>query len=187
MIPDALTYPTASALRDCLRTQAIETIAGRVVSAVVRYGAAGSATMDGCDCDGRDADDQPATGSAYVRVSQITPADLTGQGQRRASSIRPQRCGHAWIVTYELGIMRCYPTTQDGGPLPAAQVDQAAQRFLSDQAAVMRTINCCTYLDRHSGIEVVQIVPVGPSGGCAGSVGTIRVQQSGGCPCPPSA
>lgn len=185
MIADQLTYPTASALRDCLREQAIESIAGRVVSAVVRYGGAGSATMDGCDCDGRDADDQPATGTAFVRVAQVTPADLSGQGTRRASSIRPQRCGNVWIVTYELGIMRCYPTTQDGAPLPPATVDTAAQQFLSDQAAIIRAIACCTYLDRHAGVEIVQVVPIGPSGGCAGSVATIRVQQSGGCKCPP--
>jgi hypothetical protein len=180
-IADTLTYPTASALRDCLRLQAIDTIIGRVVSAVVRYGGPGAATMDGCDCDGTDVDDLPATGTAYVRVAQVAAADLTGlSAQQRAGAVRQQRCGKVWVITYELGIMRCYPTTSDGTPLPATEVDVQAQRFLSDQAAIMRAINCCAYLDKHAGVEFVSMTPSGPSGGCAGAVATIRVQQARG-------
>ena len=175
-IADLLTYPTASALRDCLRAEAVEAIAGPVASAVVRYGAPGLATMDGCDCDGPD-----GNGTAFVRVSTVTAADLTGRSTRNAGGlVRAQRCGRAWTITYELGIMRCYPTTQDGSPLPPADVDMQAQRFLSDQAAIMRTINCCSYLDKHAGVEFVGVNPIGPSGGCAGAVGTIRVLQARG-------
>jgi hypothetical protein len=73
--------------------------------------------------------------------------------------------------------MRCYPMTSDGKPLPATTVDEQAQRFLSDQAAILRAINCCPYLDKHSGVEFVRLDSVGPSGGCAGAVATIRVIQ----------
>lgn len=177
MIADTLTYPTASALRDCLRTAAIDTSFGRVVAAVVRAGGPGSATMDGCDCDGTDADGEPATGRAYVRVAQVARADISGRGQQRAGAIRAIRCAAPWLVTYELGIVRCYPLSSDGAPLPAEQVDILAQQFLSDQAALIRAINCCTYLDRHSGVEFVSAASIGPAGGCAGSVATIRVVQ----------
>lgn len=178
--PDQLTYPTASALRDCLREQAADSVFGPVVSAAVRYGAAGAATMEGCDCDGVDEQGRPARGSAFVRVASVAPADISGRGQQRAGAVRVTRCASPWLITYELGLMRCYPTTNDGRPLPAADVDQQAQQFLSDQAAIMRAINCCGYLERHSGVEFVRLDAVGPSGGCAGAVATIRVVQARG-------
>ena len=177
---DALTYPTASALRDCMRAEAVDTLLGRVADAVVRFGAAGGAVMDGCDCGGTDADGNPTNGRAAVRVAQVAPYVLAGRAERGGGGIRAQRCGQAWIVTYELTYVRCYPTTSDGRPLLAVDVDVQAQRFLSDQAALMRVINCCAYLDKHSGVELVTIVPVGPSGGCAGVQATIRVAQARG-------
>ena len=91
-----------------------------------------------------------------------------------------QRCGKIWQVTYELSLVRCFPLTSDGKALPAGDLDATAQRFLSDQAAVMRAINCCAYLDKHSGTEFVNLVPIGPSGGCAGVQATIRVVQARG-------
>jgi hypothetical protein len=171
--PDSLTYPTASALRDCLAEQAIDTLHGPVVSKAVRFGAAGGATMDGCDCE-----TDGANGRAVVRVAQVAAFDLTPRG--RSVGARVQRCGLAWQVTYELSLVRCYPLTSTGAPLPAAEVDATAQRFLSDQAAIMRAINCCDYLDRHSGVQFVSLVPIGPAGGCAGLTATILVVQARG-------
>lgn len=172
MATDPLTYPTASALRDCLRTEAATTTFGPVADAVVRFGAAGGALMDGCDCQG-----ETGNGRASVRVALVAPADITGQGQRRAGAIRAQRCASPWIVTYELALVRCWPVPADGRPLPATELDVLAQSFLSDQVALRRAINCCAYLDKHSGVELVNVASIGPSGGCAGSTATIRVQQ----------
>lgn len=171
--PDRLTYQTASALRDCMVAEAVETLHGAVADAAVRFGAAGGAVMDGCDCE-----DATGNGRASVRVAQVQPAQLTPS--TGTGGIRAQRCGKAWVVTYELTYVRCFPVTSDGRPLPASEVDQQAQRFLSDQAALMRVINCCDYLDRHSGVEFVQLVPIGPRGGCAGVQATIRVLQARG-------
>lgn len=171
--PDALTYPTASALRDCLAAEAANTLHGPVVDKAVRFGAAGGATMDGCDCEAGG-----ANGRAVVRVAQVAAFDLTPRG--RIVGARVQRCGLAWQVTYELSLVRCYPLTSTGAALPASEVDATAQRFLSDQAAVMRAINCCDYLERHSGVEFVSVTPIGPAGGCAGVTGTIRVIQARG-------
>lgn len=180
MQPDQVGYPTASALRDCLREQAKTSVFGRVVNSVVRFGAAGSGTMDGCDCEGKDPEGQPARGTAWVKVSQIARADISGRGQQRAGAIRNQRCASPWLITYELGIVRCYPTSKDGSPLPATEVDVTAQKFMADQWAIMRAIDCCPYLDKHAGVEFVSLNAIGPSGGCAGSFATIRVVQSRG-------
>jgi hypothetical protein len=180
--PDQLTYPTASALRDCLAVFARDTLHGPVASKAVRFGAAGGAVMDGCDCDGTDPDQPGVAGSgrASVRVAQVQPLLSSGAGNRSASGVRVQRCGKIWQVTYELSLVRCFPLSGDGKPLPASDLDQTAQRFLSDQAAVMRTIDCCDYLNRHSGVELVTVTPIGPSGGCAGVQATIRVVQARG-------
>lgn len=173
--PDLLTYPTASALRDCLVAEAVGTLHGPVADAAVRFGAANSATMDGCDCTS-----ETGNGRASVRVVSVVPAQLEGRRDRAGGAIRAQRCGLAWIVTYELAYVRCWPVSSDGTALPAADLDQNAQRFLSDQAAIMRAINCCAYLDKHSGVELVSVNPIGPAGGCAGVQATIRVQQARG-------
>jgi len=171
--PDSLTYPTASALRDCLAAEAVDTLHGPVVDKAVRFGAAGGATMDGCDCQG-----DGANGRAVVRVAQVKPYDLIPRGRNPGS--RVQRCGNAWQVTYELSLVRCYPLTSTGAALSASEVDATAQRFLSDQAAIMRAINCCEYLERHAGVEFVSLVPIGPAGGCAGLTATISVIQARG-------
>jgi hypothetical protein len=172
---DTLTYPTASALRDCLAEQAVDSVFGPVADKAVRFGAAGGATMDGCDCESA-----AGNGRASVRVAQVVPANLHARSDRVGAGVRAQRCGNVWTVTYELTIVRCFPMSSDGRPLPASEVDQTAQRFLSDQAAIMRAINCCEYLDRHSGVELVNLGPIGPAGGCAGNQGTIRVVQARG-------
>lgn len=178
--PDVIGYPTASALRDCLRTEAADSVFGRVVNALVRFGGPGSGTMDGCDCKGTDPDGNPGMGTAWVKVSQVQRTDLSGRGQVRAGAIRQSRCAAPWTITYELAIVRCYPTTSDGSPLPALDVDVTAQKFLADQWAILRAINCCAKLDEHSGTEFVSLNAIGPSGGCAGSIATIRVVQSRG-------
>lgn len=176
MAGDQLTYPTASALRDCLAEQAVDTTHGPVAAKAVRFGAANGALMDGCDCES-----DTGNGRATVRVAGVQPAQLHTRGDRTAAGVRVgARCGQVWIVTYELALTRCYPTTNDGRALPAAELDATAQRFLSDQAAIMRAINCCDYLNRHSGVELVNVAPIGPSGGCAGVQATIRVQQARG-------
>lgn len=180
LITDQLTTPTATALRDCLRENAARTSFGPVVDAYVRHAAAGG-LLDGCDCTGTvtiDDEQVPANGRAVVRVVSVTPADLTGRGaQRSAGAVRQQRCGKAWVVTYELGIARCYPLTDKGQPLPAAEAEAAAIKLANDRAALQRSIDCCAYLDRHSGTELVTMTALGPAGGCAGWSATIRVLQ----------
>lgn len=180
MITDQLTIPTATALRDCLVEQARQTTLGPVVNALVLHGAPGTATMDGCDCEGTveiDGEPVPAQGTAYVRVAQQAPAVLHGAQQQRAGAVRQRRCGVAWVITYEIGLLRCYPLGENGRPLPAEQRAELAIKFASDRVALQRAIDCCDYLDRHSGVELVSILPVGPRGGCAGWSATIRVQQ----------
>ncbi len=178
-ITDTLTTPTATALRDCLRDAAARSSFGPVVAAVVRHAASGG-LMDGCDCEGTvdvDGEQVPANGRAVVRVAQVQPADLGRGGQQRAGAVRARRCGVAWVVTYELALVRCYPLTDNGAPLPPADVEAAAIRLANDRAALAQAINCCSYLDRHSGVELVTMTPLGPVGGCAGWSATIRVQQ----------
>ncbi|MEV4122925.1 hypothetical protein [Micromonospora sp. NPDC049645] len=178
-IADSLTYPTASALRDCLREQLALTLHGPIARAAVRWGAVGSG-LDGCDCEERDdAGGIIGRGAAWVRVAGVAPAPLDGRA-RSVGPIRATVCRPPWLVTYELGVSRCYPLTDSGAPLSAVDQDIAAQRMLSDQAAVLRAVSCCAYLDKHSGVELVRVDPTGPAGGCAGVTATIRVLQPRG-------
>jgi hypothetical protein len=181
-ITDTLTLPTATALRDCLREQSTATPFGPVFDAVIRHGAAGTPTMDGCDCSGTvDVDGQQvdAQGVAYVRVAGLLPADLSGRSAARpgGSFGNTRRCGSAWVVTYDLGLLRCWPLSDDGKPLPAEQQHELAAKFGADRVALQRAIDCCAYLDKHSGVELVNMTPVGPAGGCAGWSAQIRVRQ----------
>lgn len=172
-MPDRLTYPTASALRDCLRDELARTLLGPVCRLVVRHG---PGALDGCDCE---CPGGAGKGSAWVRVVQIAPAPLDGRSSR-SGVVRTTPCRSPWLVTYELGASRCYPLTSDGSPLPAVETDAMAQRLLSDQSAIMRAVNCCAKLQDHSGTEFVRLDSLGPSGGCAGAVATIRVVQAHG-------
>lgn len=181
-ITDQLTTATATALRDCLRDNAARTSLGPVVSAILRHAATGG-VMDGCDCTGEviiGGMPVAASGRAVVRVTQVAPADLLGRGQARAGGVRAQRCGSAWVVTYELAIVRCYPVTEDGSPLTPDQAEEIAIKLANDREALRTTINCCPYLDRHSGTELVSMNALGPAGGCAGWNATIRVLQARG-------
>lgn len=176
MITDTLTTPTATALRDCLVEMAARTSFGPVVAGVLKHAASGG-LMDGCDCTS-DAGGRTANGRAVVRVAQVAPADLTGRGgQQRAGAVRQQRCGAAWVVTYEMALVRCYPLTKDGTALPPAEVEEAAIKLANDRAALAQAINCCPYLDKHSGVELVTMTALGPAGGCAGWSATLRVLQ----------
>jgi hypothetical protein len=186
-ITDTLTLPTATALRDCLREQSAGTPFGPVFEAVLRHGAPGTPTMDGCDCSGDvtlpDGTVVTGQGVAYVRVGVVTPADLSGRSQQRPGSgfgNTRSRCGSAWVITYELGLLRCWPIAEDGKPLPAEQQHELAAKLGADRVALQRAIDCCPYLDQHAGVELVQMTPVGPAGGCAGWSATIRVRQARG-------
>jgi hypothetical protein len=183
-ITDTLTLATSTALRDCLRDQSAHTPFGPVFSAVVRHGAPGTPTMDGCDCSGPvDVDGVTVEGQgvAYVRVNLVEPADLSGRSQQRPGGSgfgnTRNRCGSAWVVTYELGLLRCWPIPEDGKPLPDAQQHELAAKFGADRVALQRAIDCCPYLDRHSGVDLARMTAVGPAGGCAGWSATIRVRQ----------
>lgn len=183
-ITDTLTLPTATALRDCLKTQSALTPFGAVFDAVIRHGAAGTPTMDGCDCSGPttlpDGTLVDGQGVAYVRVAGLLPADLSGRSAQRPGASfgsTRNRCGSAWVVTYDLGLLRCWPLAENGEPLPAEQQHDLAAKFGADRVALQRAIDCCAYLDKHMGVELVNMTPVGPAGGCAGWSAQIRVRQ----------
>lgn len=185
-ITDTLTLNTSTALRDCLLTQSALTPLGPVFEAVVKHGAPGTPTMDGCECSGPvtvNGEVMNGQGVAYVRVGGVAPADLSGRSAQRPGASfgnSRSRCGTAWIVTYELGILRCWPLAEDGKPLTAERQFELAAQLGADRVALQRAIDCCAYLDKHSGVELTALQPVGPAGGCAGWSAIIRVRQTGG-------
>lgn len=124
-----------------------------------------------CTCD-------IGSGQATVNVVQVSPDSTTTSGAIT-------RCGHDFIATVNLSVMRCALTIADDGtpPDPEALTLEALQ-VLQDRKTMVQAVRCC-----FAGSEVAPVVdasdwefgdwlPLGPQGGCVGGVQTITLRFS---------
>jgi hypothetical protein len=103
---------------------------------------------DQCDCDGQ----------AWVRLVRADPV----YGTRKANG---KRCVVRWDVQLAVGVLRCVTGPSDRGTLPkAATITTEGHRFADDFAALLAAVECDQYTD-----TLLEAVPLGPEGGCAGS------------------
>lgn len=98
-------------------------------------------------------------------------------------------CGGSWQTQIELGIYRCITAipTEEGGAPPAPYYDADRELLAADRATLAEVL-CCWPLagsppqpvpfDVSVSVVAAQIVPLGPTGGCAGSLMMVAVETA---------
>jgi hypothetical protein len=110
-------------------------------------------------------------GMAYVKPGIAVPYQTFPVAQLDASC--------SWPISHsiEVGIVRCFPTSEDDGtPASADAVTEATLNMALDQAALYRAIRCCSC----SEIALAGWQPLGPLGNCVGGAWTMWIDPSNG-------
>lgn len=124
-------------------------------------GLGGTVTWDQCagDCGG-------ANGQLWANLQSIDP--ITGESS--AGSCQ------TYLWTAEVGVVRCVATVNDAGEPPSGFVKETdAQQQGVDADLIFQALTCCKPLPENiADVELVSWSPLGPNGGCAGGVWTVR-------------
>ena len=108
-------------------------------------------------------------GMGYVRPGTTTPYDVF------PFSVIDENCVKPLAYELEVGVLRCFPTMDDDGAMPPADVTtEAAMGLLQDQYALYQAIMCCEGL-KTKAISAWQ--PIGPQGNCVGGFWTVYVDE----------
>lgn len=113
-----------------------------------------------------DCDDK--CGMAWVRLVTAYPATAVGTLDERVGN-----CGSSLGVDIEVGILRCLPVEEDGGPPPAETMVEVTGLQTADMLAMWRAINCCESLPNKEFI-LGGYQPMGPLGGLVGGNFSLR-------------
>ncbi|MEU0770639.1 hypothetical protein [Streptomyces albogriseolus] len=151
-------------LATCLCTTLAK--AGRPACCCMWFRGAHRPPMDYCHCDC----DNGGQGVAWVRMLNMENTAMTGTNPRisgfRADCAVP---APRWRITVEMGVYRCVDTGDDDqGPDCAQRTNDAANGHWDD-LLIMQAASCCDVI-RNRRPVFIRVDPVGPSGGCAGSV-----------------
>lgn len=121
-------------------------------------------------------------GLAWVRPGPFYPSSSTFPVQDTAPIKGGQR---AWVVTLEMGAMRCAPTPEAEDIPSDEEWDQVTQAVMDDAAAMRRAI--CCFIDAKQGRSGRVLAgawqPIEVEGGCVGGTLPITVQGPM-CDCP---
>jgi hypothetical protein len=130
----------------------------------------GEVAWDECDCNGQ----------LWVRLQTVLPAGL---GQQQAGG-QIQPCGvPAWAAQIGVGIIRCVASIDDSGEPPdPVQLTQDTLQASADRQIIMETMGCIVRPNLEK-LVVMNWLPLGPMGGCAGGEWTFQVQVTN-CMCP---
>lgn len=170
ILNDIHVMPVVQALVACLCQQLTRTPRGPVCHCCVVWGdQPPPADVCGCDCV---VGTPPVAGSgqAWARIVGITYGG---------------RCPGGITVDVELGVLRCVTAQPDEvtGVVDCAAAEADAVAFAADMAALRRAPKCCAALGDKTW-RVANVLPVGPAGGCAGSIARVGIDMAD-CPCPP--
>ncbi len=78
----------------------------------------------------------------------------------------------AWLVTLGVGVLRCSPSVDDRGRVPAAgALTENARELVADMEALVRALTCRI----ETPLRSLAWAPLGPEGGCAGGEWTFSV------------
>ena len=124
--------------------------------------------------------DECCQGMAYVR-----PAGFYMTGTVESPFPSPSTdaaissCGvPAWGLQLEIGVFRCIRTDR---PLTCAEWTEAVVRQLADAKAMRAAVCCLEQLYDPQSVALGLWTPVGPQGGCLGSIWPISVQVDNVC------
>lgn len=114
-------------------------------------------------------EDECCEGLAWVRPAGFSPSSAAFPAVDTAP---PPKGVSAWVVTLELGAVRCAPVGDEGAIPTAAQWDTTVQAVMDDAAAMRRAI--CCFIDAVPGRAKVVLPgtwqPVEVQGGCVGGI-----------------
>ena len=124
--------------------------------------------------------DECCSGLAYVR-----PAGFYMTGTQEGPFPSPSTdqainaCGvPAWGLQLEMGVLRCIQTS---GQISCATWTDAVVQQLADAKAMRAAVCCLEQLHDPSDVALGAWTPIGPAGGCLGSVWQVSVQVSNVC------
>lgn len=163
-----LVYELAARLRDELSAQLDHTRAGAPCMTAVHPGE--MTPHYGCEC-------HAGEGMAWVRVGPMWPTAQFPLAYEAPLPVGPT----GWAATLELGVVRCYPGTEDNSMPPLADLDSAARDALDDALAMQRAAACA--FERGTQVIPGMWEPRGPSGGVHGGTLQITVLVDVACGC----
>lgn len=109
-----------------------------------------------------------------VRVLGVT--SLRPQGvTNRVAGFDPS-CGQRWTIAIGVQVIQCVSVPDDRGRAPTPQaLTQEANSVLADAELVFKTLTCDLDTDRYR-VTVVEWMPLGPEGGCAGGEWRVELE-----------
>ncbi|BDT39527.1 hypothetical protein SYYSPA8_37045 (plasmid) [Streptomyces yaizuensis] len=140
--------------------------AGRPACCCMWYRGQSRPPMDACHCDC----DDGGQGVAWVRMLNMENTAMTGTNPRisgfRADCAIP---APRWRITVEVGVYRCIdPGDPQSGPDCQQRTNEAANGHWDD-LLLRQAVECCPAIDNRRPVWI-RTDPVGPQGGCAGSI-----------------
>jgi hypothetical protein len=165
---DFLIYPRLLDLSTCLT----EELERRGLPAACWNGVKAGAVpaFDPCACGGG------TNGEAYVRLATAFPSTRFPQPVSDA-----RNCIPPVAFQIEVGIIRCYQTNIDAGPLSVSDELDAVRLQMADMADILGAVQCCLGAHDSDPTEMEYLVgtytPYGPQGGVVGGWWTVYVTQ----------
>lgn len=92
---------------------------------------------------------------------------------------RPVTCNPTLGADMSIGILRCAPTpTSDGRAPTFMQLDTSSSQTLREGTIIMSSLICCLLQNgpRHRRFTIGSQVPIGPTGGCIGTLTRFSVE-----------
>lgn len=119
--------------------------------------------------EGCDDEDEDNCSQLWVRVTGIEVA--------ASSSFDGGDCAATMNIGLEVGILRCFPTMEDGEAPTASMVLTAAAQSMIDMNAIMCAGQTCEAIEEHAiAINIGSWSPMGPMGGEYGGVWTFTLE-----------
>ncbi|MRH86012.1 hypothetical protein GFY24_00780 [Nocardia sp. SYP-A9097] len=167
---DTGVYQVAHTLIGALTAALASTRAGAPCVSVVHPGT--STPMYGwCKCEDN------AEGMAWTRVVSIAP---TIRFPQPISGVAAPGEVVQLAAVIELGVDRCYWSTEDNSMPPIEILDSMARDIADDAAAMMRAVQCAGL---PQDVVLGSWMPRGPSGGIHGGTMTVTVRVDSCAPC----
>ncbi|MGY4103429.1 hypothetical protein ACW2Q0_28280 [Nocardia sp. R16R-3T] len=161
---DTGVYMVARALVDRLAVELVETRAGAACIAIVHPGNT-VPSYGWCGCDAGE-------GMAWSRVVSVAPTERFPIPL--ASPPTPGRTAQL-VAVIELGVDRCYWSTEDNSMPDPAFLDSMARDVIDDAAAMRAAVAAVLTADDADQVIVGQWLPRGPQGGIHGGTLTVTV------------
>lgn len=131
---------------------------------------AGDAPYDvagGGNCD--EDDEDSGCGQAWVRLVTGYPSSSVG-----IADTEPGNCSKGFGYDIEIGIMRCFPTPDEGEPVDDVEMLAASQLQIADMLVMQQALLCCSSIDNENTV-MGQYQPIGPEGTLLGGIWTISI------------